>query len=229
MLGQWTPAAQSALPAKATAARSHCIWRPWRGGVNPRTSSCVRNGTFWADPSLEAGEPIWSKLYPACSRSWCESPGDCVGAAYLTPPSARQAWHRTVSNELMIWCETLWLRAEHRAGTVSGRGYINNPDRLSLLNIPWITKWSCSHFHAKQQQEPRTKLQYSPCINSSPSLPQSTRFSFCVSNKCAGTLCFYDYVPLFGAVKTNHVKHFRTFRMRLQCEIKCSCMWVLLE
>lgn len=79
-------------------------------------------------------------------------------------------------------------------------------------------------FHAKQQQKPKTKLQYSPCINSSPSLSQSTRFSFCVSNKCAGTLCFYDYVPLFGAVKANHVKHFRTFRMRLQCEIKCSCM-----
>lgn len=77
-------------------------------------------------------------------------------------------------------------------------------------------------------QEPRTKLQYSPCINSSHSLPQSTRFSFCVSNKCAGTLCFYDYGPLFGAVKANNVKHFRTFRMRLQCKIKCSCMWVLL-
>lgn len=116
MLGllQWTPAAQNVLPGKGTAARSHCIWRPWRGGVNPGTSGCVRSGTFWADPSLEAGESIWSKLYPACGGSWCESLGDCVGAAYLTPPSARQAWHRTVSNELMIWCETLWLRAEHR-------------------------------------------------------------------------------------------------------------------
>lgn len=99
---------------KGIAAHSHCIWSPWRGGVNPRTSSCVRNSTFWADLSLEAGESIWSKLYPACSGSWCESPGDCAGTAYLTPPSTRQPWHRTVSNELMIWCETLWLRAEHR-------------------------------------------------------------------------------------------------------------------
>ena len=43
----------------------------------------------------------------------------------------------------------------------------------------------------------------------------------CVANKSAGMLCFYDYAPLFGAVKdNNHIKHFRTFRMRQQCEVK---------
>lgn len=78
--------------------------------------------------------------------------------------------------ELMIWCETLWLQAEPRYS--KERGYINIPDKLLLLNILCITKRSRGHFHVKQQQEPRTKFQYSPCINSCLLLPQSTQFSF---------------------------------------------------